>query len=589
MDDTALLELPDDPAALRRIILAERAAHAAAIKEYDGAIAQRDEVLTQRDQLLAQRDQVISQRDESIQLLSQDNQLLRHRLAVLLRSSYGPRAERFDPRQLLLFGLLVPPVESAAPASAPKRKGGNRSKHGRRKLPDHLPRLPIEHDLSEAEKACPCCGQQRQRIGQEISEQLEHIPANFVVLQHIRHKYACPHCNSGLCQACDGQAQIQAATRSTEGIEKSLAGPGLLAYVITSKLADHLPLYRLQQIFGRQQVEINRSTLCGWAAGAARVIKPLYELMCQRVRQSVVLHTDDTTVPIMHEGHCRQGRLWVYVGDEHNPYIVYDYTPTRSAQGPLAWLGQWKGFLQADAYAGYDKLYGEGPRPVRAPGDVIEVACWAHLRRRFFDAQESDPARSLWMLEMIRRLYAVEEGAKEMEAAARQAQRHAHSAPILEQIRLWLIEQQTQVLPRSPIAQAIGYALNQWPALVVYTTDGRLSIDNNVSERALRRVAVGRKNWLFAGHDESGQCHAMLWSLIASAQRHELDVQLYLRSVLAHLPAIACSHPDGQAAADELQAYLPDVWKRELMAEQQAALRAHHARLVQARTAAVSA
>jgi hypothetical protein len=288
------------------------------------------------------------------------------------------------------------------------------------------------------------------------------------------------------------------------------------------------------------------------------------------VRQSAVLHTDDTTVPIQHEGHCSQGRLWTYVGDENHPYIVYDFTPTRSGRGPLGWLGKWKGFLQADAYAGYDKLYSRG--------DVTEVACWAHARRKFFDAQESDPARSLWMLEMIRRLYAVEGEASKVEESIKDKSerlclRQSQSAPILEQIRLWLIAQQTQVLPRSPIAQAIGYALNQWPALIVYTTDVRLSIDNNVAERALRRVAIGRKNWLFSGHDESAQNHAILWSLIASAQRHDLDVQFYLRSVLAYLPGLP---------PEELPNYLPDVWKRDLMTEQQAKLSAHHAALVRA-------
>jgi transposase len=544
MDDAALLELPDDPTTLRRIILAERADHAVALNKRDTAIAQRD---------------------ESIQLLSQDNQLLRHRLAALLRSSYGPRAERFDPRQLLLFGLLVPRIEFPATASALKSKSPNRSKHGRQRLPNHLPRLPIEHDLDESEKACPCCGEQRQRIGQEKSEQLEHLPANFVVLEHIRHKYACAHCNSGRCQKCDGQAHIDLAAKPRQPIEKGLAGPGLLAYVVTSKLADHLPLYRLEQIFARQQVSISRSTLCGWIAAAAKVVEPLYKLMCGRVRQSEVLHTDDTPVPIQHEGHCRQGRLWTYFGDQHHPYIVYDFTPTRSGQGPLAWLGKWKGFLQADAYAGYDKLY--------ARGDVTEVACWAHARRKFFDAQESDAARSLWMLEMIRRLYAVEAQAQDKSPPQRLHLRQSHSVPMLEQIRLWLIEQQAQVLPRSPVAGAIGYALNQWPALGVYTTDARLSVDNNVAERALRRVAVGRKNWLFAGHDESAQGQAVLWSLIAGAQRHEIDVQLYLRSVLAHLPALP---------PEELQNYLPDVWKRDLMAEQQKALSAHHAKRVHA-------
>jgi transposase len=530
MDDTALLELPDDPILLKRLIV--------------------------------ERDQTIAQRDESIQLLSQDNQLLRHRLAALLRSSYGPRAERFDPRQLLLFGLLVPRIDSAAPAATSRSKSANRSKHGRQILPDHLPRLPIEHDLDESEKACPCCGKQRQRIGQEKSEQLEHLPSNFVVLEHIRHKYACEHCNSGHCQKCDGNAHVDVAAKPQQPIEKGLAGPGLLAYVVTSKLADHLPLYRLEQIFARQRVDISRATLCGWMAAAARVVQPLYQLMCDRVRQSAVMHTDDTTVPILHEGHCRQGRLWTYVGNEHHPYIVYDYTPTRSAQGPLGWLGKWQGFLQADAYAGYDKLY--------ARGDVTEVACWAHTRRKYFDAQESDPARGLWMLEMIRRLYAVEQSIKDKSPPERLCLRQSQSAPILEQIHWWLMEQQTQVLPRSPIAQAIGYTLNQWPALVIYTSDARLSIDNNVAERALRRVAIGRKNWMFSGHDESAQNHAMLWSLIASAQRHEIDVQLYLRSVLAHLPGLS---------PEELPNYLPDVWKRDLMAQQQAKLNAHHAAL----------
>jgi transposase len=559
MDDAILLDLPDDPAALRKIILAERAQHAAAIQ----------------------------QRDESIQLLNQDNQLLRHRLAALLRSSYGPRAERFDPRQLLLFGLLVPPLDAATPAPPGKRSASpKRHNHGRQKLPAHLPRIAIEHDLSQEKKNCPCCGQEREPIGCEQSEQLEYVPANFVVLQHLRHKYACPHCNSGKCQKCDGHGQIAMAAKEAEGVDKCLAsstssllaGPGLLAYVVTSKLADHLPLYRLESILGRQNLRINRSTLSGWMEAVAKVALPLYQRMCDCVKQSQVLHTDDTTVPIQHEGHCRQGRMWTYIGDGDHPYIVYDFTPTRSSQGPLQWLGNWpalsciegKGYLQADAYAGYDKLYGQGTRPARAAGEVIEVACWAHARRKFYDAQESDAPRSLWMLEMIRRLYAVEDQAKDRSPPDRLALRQEQSSAILGQIHRWLLEQQGQVLPRSPMAGAIGYSLNQWPALMIYTTDARLSIDNNVAERALRRVAVGRKNWLFAGHDGSARGQAILWSLIASAQRHEIDVQLYLRSVLAYLPV---------TPADELQNYLPEVWKRDLMAEQQAALATYHARL----------
>lgn len=548
MDD-ADLQLPDDPQALKRIIARERADHAAA---------------------LAQREAMLVERNQSIQALREDMALLQHRLNLLLRASYGPRAERFDPRQLLLFGLRVPPLQpitladpgTPGPAGAdPAPAPAERKPHGRRRLPDHLPRIRIEHDLEESERTCPCCGEQRHKIAEQLTEQLEHVPANFVVLQHARIKYACKHCNSGSCAKCDGQAHIAIADKPHQPIEGGLAGPGLLAYVTTSKLADHLPLYRVQQIFARQKVDISRSTLCGWVAATADLVRPLYDVICQRVRLSDVIHTDDTTVPVMDAGHCRTGRLWTYVGDLLHPYIAYDYTPTRSRQGPMAWLGDWKGYLQADAYAGYDAVYARG---------VIEVACWAHCRRYFFEAQESDSIRSAQMLGLIQQLYAVEKAAEAMTAAERTDLRTTRARPVLEQIKLWLDTQQPQVLPRSPIGQAITYALNQWPALCLYVTDGRLSIDNNAAERALRRVAIGRKNWLFSGTDDSAMGHAVLWSLIASAQRHELDVQLYLRSVLAWLPATPLS---------QLERFLPDVWKRELMAEHAAQLQVQNARI----------
>lgn len=554
MDD-ASCQLPDDPAALKQII------------------AQRDALLAQREQSIRtlQEDNRILQEDKV--LLQQDNALLKHRLNLLLRASYGPRAERFDPRQLLLFGRLlgliapaedlgtIPATANDAPARTPVKP------HGRRKLPEHLPRLRIEHDLEEAERPCPCCGNQRHKIGEQVTEQLEHLPSNLVVLQHARIKYACEHCHSGSCPNCAGKAHIDIADKPHQPIERGLAGPGLLAYVITGKLADHLPLYRLQQIFARQQVDLSRSTLCGWMAACAEVARPLYELLCLRVRQSAVLHTDDTTVPVMAEGHCRTGRLWTYLGNVFHPYIAYDYTPTRSRDGPMAWLGKWAGYLQADAYAGYDKLY--------SGGKVIEVACWAHCRRYFFDAQESDSMRSAWMLGMIQQLYAVEKRGRDLTDEQRRDLRLSASGPILDRIKRWLDASAGSgtVLPRSPMGQAITYVLNQWPALCLYTTDGRLSIDNNAAERALRRVAIGRKNWLWAGTDESAMGHAVLWSLIASAQRHGLDVQLYLRSVLAWLPATPTT---------QIERFLPDVWKRDWMAEHAAQLQAHHARLLAA-------
>jgi transposase len=330
MDD-ARLQLPDDPQALKRII-AER----------DGVIAQCDEMIAQER---AAHAAALTQHEQSLQTLREDNALLQHRLKLLLRSSYGPRAERFDPRQLLLFGLRVPPIEPVdatgqpdAAADQEPSAGKQRKPHGRRKLPEHLPRIPIEHSLDESERACPCCGELRHKIGQQVTEQLEHIPFSFVVLQHIRSKYACKHCNSGACTQCDGQAHIDIADKPLQPIERGLAGPGLLAHVVTCKLADHLPLYRIQQIFARQQVDISRSTLCGWMRAAAEVVRPLYDLMCQRVRQAEVIHTDDTTVPVMDEGHCRTGRLWTYLSNELHRYTVYEYTPTRSRDGPLAWL-----------------------------------------------------------------------------------------------------------------------------------------------------------------------------------------------------------------------------------------------------------
>jgi transposase len=259
----------------------------------------------------------------------------------------------------------------------------NRDKHGRQQLPDSLERIEIEHDLADGEKSCPACGEARQRIGQEVSEQIEYFPASFKVLRHIRHKYACGQCDG------DGyNPNIATATKPAQPIERGLPGPSLLAYVITSKLGDHLPLYRLENIFERQRVHIARSTMCAWMRFCGELVQPLVDLMAERVRQSRVIHTDDTTVPIQSPGakQCRKGRIWCYLGDEANPYIVYDYTPSRSRDGPARWLSGYEGYLQADAYGGYDGIYHQE--------NVTEVACWAHARRKFYDAQDSDEVRA---------------------------------------------------------------------------------------------------------------------------------------------------------------------------------------------------
>jgi transposase len=521
---TPIDQLPDDPAVLKRIIAQQRAEQQQAIK---AAVA---EVI---DAAVA----------EAVK------QAVAETTAALLRRFYGPRSEKFDPRQLLLFGLRVdqlpldePSLVAEAGEALATRRVKNRHAHGRQQLPAHLPRIDVHHDLADTEKPCPGCGEVRSCLGQEISEQLEYLPASFKVLRHIRHKYVCSQCD-----AAGENPQIVIAAKPPQPIEKGLAGPGLLAYVAVSKLGDHLPLYRLEQIFARQQVQVARSTLCAWLAAGAKLLEPLVTLMTERVQQSRVIHTDDTRVPVQSPGEkkCRNGHLWTYLGDHDHPYLVYDYTPNRSRAGPAQWLGGYRGYLQADAYGGYDGIY--------AGGAVREVACWAHARRKFFEAQETDQLRAGQMLLLIRELYAVEDRAKGLAEAQRLALRQAHSVPVLARIDAWLAEHSTQVLPRSPLALAIQYARNQWEALCRYATQGFLAIDNNAAERALKRVAIGRKNWLFAGNDQAGKTAAVWYSLLASAERHRVDPQRYLTSLLAQISTTPAEH---------LHQLLPDLWQR---------------------------
>jgi len=378
------------------------------------------------------------------------------------------------------------------------------------------------------------------------------------VIEHVRLKYACPACEA---QAAENGPQIATAAKPLAPIEKGLAAPGLLAYVLVSKYGDHLPLHRLEHILERHGLAFARSTLCDWAAQCAAVLRPLYDLMVRRVLQSKVIHTDDTPVDVLdrQRTQTRTGRFWVYLGDPDHPYTVFTYTPSRSRDGPLEFLAGWgqdrRVYLQADAFGGYDGIYrGE------AGGQVTEVACWAHARRKFYDARTSDAARSTQALAYIRLLYDVEDAAKEQFqhqnpsmakrplSAIRLALRQESAVPRLEQFRNWLQAQQAQhggpVLPKSPVGEAITYVFNQWDALTTYTTDGDLAIDNNASENALRRVALGRRNWLFCGSDHGGHTAAILFSLIATCQRHKVEPFTYLRDVLTRIAA----HPVSRLA-----------------------------------------
>ena len=524
-----------------------------------------------------------AKRDEFVEQLNRKNreiESLQHQLQALLRRSYGRSAEKIDPKQMLLFEELLTklapetPTRPAPPepsTAAPRSTNG----HGRRRFPSTLEREKVIHDLPEAEKPCPCCRRVRHVIGRETSEQLEYIPAKVKVIEHVRLKYGCPDCEA---QASPDGPQIVTAEKPLSPIEKGMAAPGLLSYVIVSKYGDHLPMHRLERILQRHGIEIARSTMCDWAAQCAAALRPLTDLMQQRVLGSQVIHTDDTPVKVQDRSldRTRTGRFWVYLGDADHPYTVFAYTPSRSRDGPMRFLKAWgkdeRVYLQADAFGGYDGLYAGD-----AGGVVAEVACWAHARRKFYDARNSDAAVSTQALAYIRLLYDVEDQAKkEAKKAAKQKSaddasgrrrlhdelvaaryrlRQAQAVPRLAEFRTWLESQQAErggpVLPKSPAGQAIQYAFNQWDAFCVYTTDGRLAIDNNASESALRRVAVGRKNWLFAGSDNGGRTAATLFSLIATCQRHKVEPMAYLRNVLGRIAA---------TPASQLEQLLPDRW-----------------------------
>lgn len=494
---------------------------------------------------------------QAVQQSQQESAQLRARLDQLLRRLYGPRAERFDPNQPLLFAEppgdaptpVVPTTTTETPAP---RRGG----HGRAALPQHLPRQRRVHELSAVERLCPCCGQERSVLGQEVSEQLEYVPASLLVIEHVRLTYACRACEKQRATPTTtsaattagalpppltaGASTFATAAKPAQPLPKGLPGPGLLAHVIVSKYGDHLPLYRLEQIFRRAGVSLARQTLADWLPACAQLLQPLYQLLRERVWQGWVVGTDDTPVAVQEpgSGQTRTGRVWVYVGDAFAPYLVYDYTPTREQAGPQRFLNGYLGYLQADAYGGYDRLY--------ATGRVVEVGCWAHARRKFHEAQATDPARASYALGVIRQLYAIERQVDETIALQQLGReegwwlrlrlRQEQAVPLLTLLCQWLREQRAQVLPKSPIGEALGYACQQWSALERYTTQGYLAIDNNAAERALRAIAVGRKNYLFFGSDTGGATAAVLYTFVQTCKRLGIEPWRYLRAVLERLP-----------------------------------------------------
>lgn len=476
-----------------------------------------------------------------------EKERLQHQLERLIQRLYGPRTERLDPNQLLLIPDAFEPApadpQPVAPEIGPKPK--KHQGHGRTKATKELRREQVMHELSEAERCCPECGTLRIQIGAERSEQFEYVPASLFVVEHVRCTYACPHC----------EAQVVTADKPDKPIPKGSPGPGLIAYVVTSKYVDHIPLHRLERIFARHGLELSRSTLCDWAAACAKLLEPLYELMKSRVLQSGAMHTDDTPVKAQNPKTrtIQTGRLWLYAGDHTQPLNVFDFTLSRSRDGPAQFLKGFHGYLHADAFGGYDGIY--------VSGDVIEVMCNAHARRKFHEARTADAARAAVALGYYRALYAIEAAIKAQivdeteeskKAAVRYLIRKEQAVPLLEEFHKWLKKEKPEVLPKSPIGNAISYALNHWDALARYTSSGLLDIDNNVAEQEMKNIAIGRKNWLFVGSENGGKTAAVLFSVASSCRRHGHDTFAYLRDVITRLP----KHP-----RESLEELLPDRWK----------------------------
>jgi len=470
-----------------------------------------------------------------------------HLLRQLLAARSGRSSERLSEDQLALFAAelkaQIPDVAEAAkdddrdsdstarPGETPKG-----TPRGRRPIPGHLKRERILHDLAEGEKHCKDCHEELRRIGEEVSERYEYIPAQMTVIEDVCIKYAC-------------QCTVRTASKPAQPIEKSTAGANLLAQVIVSKYADHQPLTRQEKMFRRLGVSLPRQTLCDWMGKCAELLDPLYERAKRLVLASKVVQTDDTPVKVLDRRlpKTRTGRIWPYIGDRDHPAVVYDYTPTRERAGPERFLKGYRGYLQADAYSAYDQFF---TKPGRG---MLEVGCWAHARRHFYEALETDRARMGVVLAMIAQLYGIEKIARERElrGEARRILREQGARPVLGQLHTYLLRLRQELLPKSAAGQAAAYALNHWAALTRYCEDGDLEIDNTAAERSLRGIAVGRNNWTFFGSDNGGKTAAVLRTFVASCERVKIDPCAWFRDVLARIP----SHP-----VNQLDQLLPHNW-----------------------------
>jgi len=500
--------LPDDPAALKRIIAAMA----------QDAVAAEVLIAKLKFQLARYRRAEFGRSSEKVSREAEQ-------LELAIETLETDQAERLATAS----PAVAVAVETAAEAQKPAR----------RPLPEHLPREELRHS---APCTCPSCGGALRKIADEVTETLDYVPGRFKVIRHIRAKLSC--------RACD---TVVAAPAPDHAIARGRAGAGLLAHIVVSKYDDHLPLYRQAEIFARDGVSLETSTLSGWVGATAAALKPLVDALASDVLASDTLHVDDTPVPVLAPGtgKTKTGRLWTYVRDERPfagsrpPAALFCYSPDRKGEHPQAHLTDFRGVIHADGYAGFNELF--------AGGRIVEAACWAHVRRKFFDVHAATgSAIAKEALDRIGQLYAVEKTVNGSPPDRRRQQRQLQSKPIAEALAAWAEHTVRQLSRKSELAQAFRYMRARWTALVRCFDDGRLALDNNPAERALRCVAIGRKNYLFAGSDAGGRRAAAIYSLIESAKLNGLNPQHYLADVLVRI----ADHP-----ARRIAELLPWNWQ----------------------------
>jgi transposase len=482
--------------------------------------------------VMAQHSELLEQRKSN----AQEIERLKLIVEKYRRMIFGRKSEKLSAQlEQLEFRLeeletaqaaeeAVQATKEAAQPSSTQTAAKPRRRPARKPLPEDLPREVVTH--LPAHSCCPDCGGALRQFGEDVSEQLERIPASYKVIRHVRPKFACAGCE-----------RVVEAPAPARPIERGLPGPGLLAHVLVSKYGSHLPLYRQSDIFAREGLDLDRSTLAGWVGAASELLAPLVDEIRKHVMAASKIHADDTPVPVLAPGNgkTRTGRLWTYVRDDRPagcttpPAVWFAYSEDRKGEHPGRHLKNFKGALQADAYAGLHHLYGDGT--------IYEVSCWAHARRKFHDIHvvHASPTTAE-ALARIRALYGIEEEIRGKPADLRRSVRQARAKPLLDDLRRWMDKTLALFSTKSETAGAIRYALSRWRALTRYVDDGLLEIDNNAAERSLRSVVMGRKNYLFMGSDSGGERAASLYSLIASAKLNGLDPEFYLRTVLARIP-----------------------------------------------------